>query len=65
VKQVWDSSFVDAMIEKVEQLEEENTMLKIAFAKYLHGHRPGEEMWSEHDQKALDIVLAYCTENAE
>lgn len=30
--------------------------MTIAFAKYIAGLRPGDEMWSKEDQEAYDYV---------
>lgn len=58
MRQVWDSSTIDAMIQEIEVLENENRTLKIVVAKYLAGHRPGEDMWSEHDQEAMHLAIS-------
>jgi hypothetical protein len=30
--------------------------LSIAFAKYIAGYRPGDELWSDFDQEAYEFV---------
>lgn len=38
------------------------TQSLIALGKYASGYRPGDEMWSELDQAALDLALGECRE---
>jgi len=40
----------------IEILKRENKRLRIAFGKYIAGYRPGDELWSNYDQWAFDMV---------
>ncbi len=43
---------------EIDRLSCENKKIKIAFGKYIAGHRPGEELWSKYDDEVLgDLSL--------
>jgi hypothetical protein len=58
MKQTLDSKTTASMMARIEQLENENLTLKIGYAKYIDGYRPGEEQWSHFDQYAMGMALA-------
>jgi hypothetical protein len=58
MKQTLDSKTTASMMARIEQLENENLTLKIGYAKYIDGYRPGEEHWSHYDQEAMGMALA-------
>lgn len=56
MNRAWDVETIDPIIERIKRLEDENKTMRIGFGKYLAGYRPGDELWNEHDQRALDLA---------
>jgi len=61
MKQIYDNETINLIDERIAQLENENKTMRIGFGKYIAGYRPGDELWSIHDQHALDLAQKFST----